>query len=55
MKIKIVSTSDAQHDYMAQRYIVFDSQIAKAVQQFDVRNKNNLEVTLDHYRAIDRM
>ena len=41
--------SDAQHDYMAQRYIDL---IAKGVQQFDVRNKNNLEVTLDHYRAL---
>ncbi|QHL89027.1 hypothetical protein GU926_16975 [Nibribacter ruber] len=38
----------AHHEEMAQRYIDL---IAQGLQQFDVGNHNNLQITLDHYKA----
>ena len=46
---KLSAGTAAQHEYMAKRYVDL---IAKGVQQFDTRNKNNPEVTFDHYRAL---
>lgn len=41
--------SDAQHNLMAEKYI---DVIAKGLQEFDVRNKGNTEITIDNYKAL---
>lgn len=41
--------SDAQHDAMAENYI---NNIARGLQEFDVINHNNPEITFEHYRAL---
>lgn len=41
--------SDAHHEEMAANYI---DNIARGLQEFDVINHNNPEITFDHYQAL---